>query len=141
MSHCKAAGDGYFILNDCHWFVDAFHAKTKHAESHDFCTLWCIPTLFPDLMTGSKWTFNTSCCEQSNVWLGGFHSILRGMTTDRYNFFLDEVIKRRNEWLVKELEKKGQRPINKPLSELGITKIDPFAYPECVQRFPLDIPA
>ena len=53
------------------------------------------------------WCFNTSVCEQTNVWLGGYAAMLRDMEATRYTFFLDEMIKRRNRHVVGELERKG----------------------------------
>lgn len=41
-----------------------------------------------------KWRFNTSICEETNVWFGGFISVVQDMEATRYNFFLDEMIKR-----------------------------------------------
>ncbi|KAF8222056.1 hypothetical protein L208DRAFT_1324528, partial [Tricholoma matsutake] len=40
--------------------------------------------------------FNLLIAEQTNVWLGGYHSICCKMVIDKYHFFLDEMIMRRN---------------------------------------------
>lgn len=61
-------------------------------------------------MENGKWTFNSSAAEQANAWIGGFLAIVREMRPERYNFFLDEVIRRQNEWLYEELEAKGLHP-------------------------------
>jgi hypothetical protein len=65
-------------------------------------------------MTDNKkgWRFNSSIAEQTNVWLGGYHAICREMTVDKYNFFLDEMIMRRNEDTVQRLLETGNEPHN-----------------------------
>ncbi|KAJ7744876.1 hypothetical protein B0H16DRAFT_1889524 [Mycena metata] len=83
--------------------VDVFHFKCKHKEG--------------DLDDG-KWRFNSSAAEQTNAWFGGFHSMVREMQTDRYNFFLDEMILRRNKTLTKDLARRGEMPYSIPRSEL-----------------------
>lgn len=91
--------------------VDVFHFRTKHSESHDACQRFCNPAAFPELgKDGSKWRFNTSICEQTNVWLGGYNAILREMEVTRYNFYLDEMIKRRNRFTIAQLERRGKAP-------------------------------
>jgi hypothetical protein len=59
---------------------------------------------------GGKWVFNSSAAEQANVWLGGYLPIVREMLPHRYDFFLDEMIKRRNELLVAKLDQSGKAP-------------------------------
>lgn len=78
--------------------VDVFHFANKHAETDNFCQSNCNPALFPELLgeNGKNWFFNTSIAEQTNVWLGGFHSICREMSEDMFDFFLDEMIMMRN---------------------------------------------
>ena len=90
--------------------VDVFHFKCKHKESDEYCATHCNPASYPELMTGEKWTFNSSVAEQANAWVGGFLAIVRDMRPERYNFFLDEVIRRRNQWLYEELAAKGLNP-------------------------------
>jgi len=70
------------------------------------------------LTADGKWFFNTSIAEQINVWLGGYHSICREMLPVKYDFFLDEMIKRRNHLIVKELRQKGKAPYRIPREEL-----------------------
>ena len=79
--------------------VDVFHFANKHAETDTFCQSNCNPALFPELLgeNGKNWFFNTSIAEQTNVWLGGFHSICREMSGDMFDFFLDEMIMMRNQ--------------------------------------------
>ena len=73
--------------------------------------LHCNPARFPELLrSDGSWVFNTSIAEQTNVWLGGYHSMLREMTVDRYNFFLDELIMSKNEMTKAKLEHEGQLP-------------------------------
>jgi hypothetical protein len=70
----------------------------------------CNPASFPELMEGNRWVFNSSAAEQANVWFGQFQSIVREMTVEKYNFFLDEMISIHNERVVRQLEKRGQYP-------------------------------
>ncbi|KAG2756293.1 hypothetical protein P692DRAFT_20716153, partial [Suillus brevipes Sb2] len=46
----------------------------------------------------------------TNVWLGGYQAILRDMSVHRYNFYLDEMIKRRNRYVISESERRGHSP-------------------------------
>ncbi|KAH9481160.1 hypothetical protein JR316_0005680 [Psilocybe cubensis] len=91
--------------------VDVFHFKCKHKAQDDKCNANCNPAKWPELMTpDGKWRFNSSAAEQANAWLGGYQAIVREMQADRYEFFLDELIKRRNRNIIKDLEKKGKNP-------------------------------
>jgi hypothetical protein len=92
--------------------VDVFHFKCKHSQEDTFCQANCNPAAFPELESkdGKSWYFNSSIAEQTNVWLGGFQSICREMTVDKYNFFLDEMILLRNELTVAKLEQEGMMP-------------------------------
>jgi hypothetical protein len=93
--------------------VDVFHFKSKHKETDVFCQKHhdCNPALWKELADEhGKWVFNSSAAEQANVWLGGYHAIVREMLPHRYDFFLDEMIKRRNEKLVARLEEIGKIP-------------------------------
>ncbi|KAF8904355.1 hypothetical protein CPB85DRAFT_1416528 [Mucidula mucida] len=111
-------------LNDHHFDgvalpVDVFHMKTKHKDSDDLvCSQECNPANFPDLYHDKKWRFNSSAAEVMNGWFGGFRSVVQEMQRDRYNFFLDEMIKRRNRMLVLELRKHHRRPYLIPRTEL-----------------------
>ncbi|KAF7297871.1 hypothetical protein HMN09_01007900 [Mycena chlorophos] len=69
--------------------VDVFHWECKHKKEGIECSVHCNPRLFPELLgeNGKAWFFNSSVAEQTNVWLGGFHSILREMGAVKYNFF------------------------------------------------------
>ena len=100
--------------------VDVFHFKCKHSEGDIFCGLRCNPANWPILRTeDGKWRFNSS------AWFRGFHSIVCEMTVDQYNFFLDEMIKRRNRIIVAELERKGKNPLNIP-REVLLSEDDDF---------------
>ena len=46
-----------------------------------------------------------SIAEQTNVWLGDFHSICREMSVDKYEFFLGEMIMMRNRRTKEKLAK------------------------------------
>jgi hypothetical protein len=84
-------------FDDCALPVDVFHFKSKHKESDEDCGRNCNPYLWPELRTKEdNWRFNSSAAEQTNVWMKGFQSIVREMQANRYDFFLDEMIKRWN---------------------------------------------
>ncbi|KAG1752713.1 uncharacterized protein EDB91DRAFT_1234687 [Suillus paluster] len=95
--------------------VDAFHFRTKHKEGDTFCQTRCNPAHYPELLNADgSWFFNSSITEQANVWLGGYHNIVREMLPDKYNFFLDEMVMRRNRALIKAMEDRGQFPWYSP---------------------------
>ncbi|KDQ50429.1 hypothetical protein JAAARDRAFT_74233 [Jaapia argillacea MUCL 33604] len=95
--------------------VDVFHMKSKHKESDQYCNSRCNPANWPSLMTvDGKWRFNSSATEITNAWFGGFQLIVREMRVERYNFFLDEMIKIRNKLIVQDLEQKGACLYNIP---------------------------
>ncbi|KAA1469595.1 hypothetical protein DENSPDRAFT_835230, partial [Dentipellis sp. KUC8613] len=96
--------------------VDVFHFKSKHKEADAFCQKHCNPALWPELNDGKgNWVFNSSAAEQANVWMGGYLSIVREMLAYRYDFFMDEIIKRRNEQLISKLRDDGKMPYIVPL--------------------------
>jgi hypothetical protein len=78
--------------------VDVFHFKSKHSETDTFCQNNGNPAAFPELTSddGKGWRFNSSIAEQTNGWLGGYHSICHKMIAHKYNVFLDELILCRN---------------------------------------------
>ncbi|KIM77020.1 hypothetical protein PILCRDRAFT_77240 [Piloderma croceum F 1598] len=99
--------------------VDVFHFKSKHKESDIECGQYCNPYIWPELRTDDgKWRFNSSTAEQANAWYGVFLAIVQDMQADRYEFFLDEMIKQRNRMIVKELKDKGKKPYNIPRGTL-----------------------
>ncbi|KAI0360950.1 hypothetical protein OH77DRAFT_1392352 [Trametes cingulata] len=99
--------------------VDVFHFKCKHKESDIVCGTHCNPYIWPELRTeNGRWRFNSSAAEQCNVWIGKFQAIVREMDVDRYNFFLDEMVKRRNRLTVAELRRQGHNPYLIPRSTL-----------------------
>ncbi|KAI0078139.1 hypothetical protein K474DRAFT_1594658 [Panus rudis PR-1116 ss-1] len=96
--------------------VDVFHMKSKHSESDEVCQNYCNPAQFKDLYdeASGKWRFNSSAAEMTNAWFVGFHSIVREMCQERYEFCLDEVIKQRNRALVADLARQGHLPQRLP---------------------------
>ncbi|KAF8445913.1 hypothetical protein L210DRAFT_3392409 [Boletus edulis BED1] len=113
--------DPYF--NNIGLSVDVFHFKCKHKETHTFCQENCNPAAFPELISddGQGWYFNSSIAEQTNVWIGGYHAVgarrsLRlEMLVDKYDFFLDQMILRRNRMTRAKLDAQGARPSNWPV--------------------------
>ena len=94
--------------------VDAFHMKTKHKELDTFCGQHCNPAMFPDLVEGNHWRFNSSAAEMMNAWFGGYQAIVQEMHDDRYNFFLDEMIKWRNRFIISQLHECNMHPFDVP---------------------------
>lgn len=78
--------------------VDVFHWKCKHKKSDEACQVHCNPYNYPEILgeDGQSWFFNSSIAEQTNVWFGGYHAIVREMSASKYDFFLDEMIKEKN---------------------------------------------
>lgn len=107
-AHQRAINEKHF--QDTAKPVDVFHFRTKHKETDLHCQWFCNPAAFPELIVDGKWRFNSSIAEQTNVWLGGYQAIVRDMEATRYNFYLDEMIKRRNRYLAAELQAKGHNP-------------------------------
>ncbi|KAJ6479711.1 hypothetical protein C8R45DRAFT_1101158 [Mycena sanguinolenta] len=106
-------------FESCALPVDVFHFKCKHKETDVDCGRNCNPYLWSELRTDDgKWRFNSSAAEQTNTWFGGFQSMVREMQADRYDFFLDEMIRRRNVSIIKILEQKGKAPYSIPREEL-----------------------
>jgi len=101
-------GDPFF--KDIRLTVDVFHFNCKHSAKDLWCQSNCNPVNYPELLgeNGKAWYFNSSIAEQTNVWLGGFHSILREMQVDRYNIFLDTMILLRNTMTHNKLQNNGQ---------------------------------
>ncbi|EIW82970.1 hypothetical protein CONPUDRAFT_53432 [Coniophora puteana RWD-64-598 SS2] len=74
--------------------IDIWCLLNKHKTMHNFCQQYCNLAAFPELKLddGTGWWFNTSIAEQTNVWLGSFHSMVWEMLLIRCNFFLDEMV-------------------------------------------------
>ncbi|EIW85984.1 hypothetical protein CONPUDRAFT_44027, partial [Coniophora puteana RWD-64-598 SS2] len=102
--------------DDVHMVVDPWHLVTKHKTTHDFCQKYCNPASYPELMRedGKGWWFNTSVAEQTNVWLGSYHSILKEMLPIKYNFFLDEMIRLKNIDTIQTLKDRRLMPMYYP---------------------------
>ncbi|KAH6894811.1 hypothetical protein BKA70DRAFT_1375758 [Coprinopsis sp. MPI-PUGE-AT-0042] len=112
--HLKAIGDLHFAKTGRP--VDVFHFNCKHKESDIHCQMYCNPAAFAELIDeNGHWVFNTSICEQTNVWLNSFLSILRDMEKTWYNFYLDKMIKRRNRFTLSELASRGCFPWTVPM--------------------------
>ncbi|KIJ64147.1 hypothetical protein HYDPIDRAFT_91236 [Hydnomerulius pinastri MD-312] len=107
-AHQEVIQDQYFSHTGLP--VDVFHFKSKHKETNNYYQQHCNPASFPKLIQDGKWWFNTSICEQTNARLGGYQAILRDMLVHQYNFYLDEMVKRRNQFIIQQLEKEGRRP-------------------------------
>ncbi|KAG1812248.1 uncharacterized protein BJ212DRAFT_1301747 [Suillus subaureus] len=84
-THQDAIGDDHFAATGMP--VDVFHFNSKHKETDTYCQQHCNPAAFPELISGGKWRFNTSICEQTNVWLGGYQAILQDMSVHRQVLF------------------------------------------------------
>ena len=98
--------------------VDVFHFKS-HSPKHKICAERCNPYSWPDLLKeDGSWRFNSSASEQTNIWYGGFQSIVREMPSIRYNFVLDEVVNVRNAIRHEQLERDGAQPYLIPRHEL-----------------------
>ncbi len=95
-------GDPFF--NKMGLTVDVFHFKSKHKVTDLFCQKWCNPVDHLELLNDlGGWYFNSSIAEQTNVWIGGYHSICQEMLVDKYEFFLDDMIIHRNDILTAKL--------------------------------------
>jgi hypothetical protein len=91
--------------------VDVFHMEAKHKGTDTTCAQECNAASWPELRTeDGEWRFNSSIAEQTNAWFGGFQSMVREMQAIRYDFFLDEMINRRNEMVLANLERDGLNP-------------------------------
>lgn len=113
--------DGQLVIKDPFFAnigltVDIFHFKSKHKESDIECQTECSAADYPELRIDGPngeiqgWYFNSSVAEQTNAWIGGYISICREMHIDRYNFFLDEMIIRRNRMTLERLSKIKAEP-------------------------------
>ncbi|EDQ99871.1 uncharacterized protein LACBIDRAFT_334609 [Laccaria bicolor S238N-H82] len=103
------SGDPWF--QDVGMCVDIWHFLNKHKVTHEFCQLNCNPAMYPELQDDDgNWFFNTSVAGQTNTWLGGYSSIIREMLPDKYDFFLDEMIRLHNAEVLQRLEKEGHCP-------------------------------
>lgn len=95
--------------------VDVFHFKSKHKVSDEFCQKHCNPSQWTELVgEDGEWVFNSSAAEQVNVWIGGYQAIVRDMLHHNYNFFLDKMVKRRNEVVLTKLRRMSKAPYHIP---------------------------
>ena len=114
LSHIVNVGDDHLLKMG--FPVDVFHVVRKHQETDLYCQDHCNPAGFPELMGDQpgEWVFNSSACEQVNVWIAKFLPVVREMSEVHFNFFLDEMIKQTNRILVDDLEKRGHLPWSIP---------------------------
>ena len=94
--------------------VDVFHHQNKHKQNTEECEKYCNPACYQDLKVVKngqlQWRFNSSVCEQQNSWIVKFQPMLREMGESVYTFFLDEVIRIRNDELISKLRRQGHNP-------------------------------
>ncbi|KAL0563749.1 hypothetical protein V5O48_018314 [Marasmius crinis-equi] len=106
-------------FRNCAMPVDVFHFTAKHKAGDDHCNRNCNPANWPELeVSPGVWWFSSSTAEQTNVWMGGYQSIVLEMSAVRYNFFLDEMIKWRNQMIIEELGASGKAPYSIPRNVL-----------------------
>ncbi|KAI0681980.1 hypothetical protein BC835DRAFT_1289183 [Cytidiella melzeri] len=99
--------------------VDVFHFDCKHSVTDAYCQQHCNPRSFGELQhRDGRWYFNSSACEQVNSWITEYQSMCREMSREKFEFFLDEMIMRRNKWILGKLERNGQHPTYWELDEL-----------------------
>ncbi|KAF6741043.1 hypothetical protein DFP72DRAFT_886318 [Ephemerocybe angulata] len=104
------------FFDDIGLTVDVFHFGSKHKVTDLYCQTKCNPAHFEELQilddngVNQGWYFNSSVAEQTNAWIGGYLAICREMRVDRFNFFLDEMILRRNAMILDKLHKAGANP-------------------------------
>ncbi|TFK77752.1 hypothetical protein K466DRAFT_508146, partial [Polyporus arcularius HHB13444] len=108
--HSRASGDTLYL--EMGLPVDVFHWKCKHKKSTTTCSVHCNPYNYPELICidGKTWYFNSSIAEQTNVWFGGYHAIIREMGSVMFDFFLDEMILQKNILTRQKLEAEGCLP-------------------------------
>lgn len=113
----------YHVWNDPYFksvglSVNVFHFQCKHSIKDAWCQEHCNPAHFDELQDiNGNWLFNSSIAEQTNVWFGGYHSICCEILVDRYVFFLDEMILKKNRLTKAKLHAEGRCPGNWPLVE------------------------
>jgi len=101
--------DPYFA--DMGMCVDVWHFLNKHKVTHAFCQKHCNSAMYPKLQDKKgDWYFNTSVAEQTNAWLGSYHSMCHEMLPAKFNFFLDKMIRLWNVEMLKRLAASGQCP-------------------------------
>ena len=116
-SHIKGCPDNS-ILDRMAIVVDAFHYG-GHKESDELCKEFCSPNKYPVLKRADgSWLFNSSAAEQNNVWVVGYGPMCREMRAIKYNFFLDEMIIRKNRAMIEKLERTGHMPGSWPTEDL-----------------------
>ncbi|KAK6984438.1 hypothetical protein R3P38DRAFT_3231659 [Favolaschia claudopus] len=96
-AHQRAIGDHHF--DNTGKPVDVFHFTCKHKLTDTHCQLYCNPAAFRELLDEhGNWRFNTSICEQTNVWFGGYIAVVL--------------------YIIKELGEKGHNPWTIPMAAI-----------------------
>lgn len=99
--------------------VDVFHFNCKHSTTDAWCQEHCNPGSFDELRhDDGSWYFNSSAAEQTNSWIRGYQNICREMSREKFEFFLDEMIMRRNKFTLARLEQSGNLPMYWTVEEL-----------------------
>lgn len=107
VEHIYHGGDDYSPFLNTVFPVDPFHFR-GHKATDDYCQYYTDPKVFPDLQDeNGHWYFNSSAGEMTNVWYGGFASLARSMTPIRFNFMMEDMVERRNDWMIRRLAKRG----------------------------------
>ena len=110
--------------------VDRYHFGAKHKITDAHCRKNCDPAMFPDLKDSSGAPrFATSMGETTNAWFVKHDTIVRGMQSDRAQFYIDEVIRLKNEAIKRLCERRGYQPRN---TELAILRA-PCVCATCLQ--------
>lgn len=92
----------------------------KHKKTDHDCQMYCNPARYPEVVNpDGTWAFNSSAAEQVNAWFGCFHSVVKEMTPERFAFYLDEMIRIRNDFTVEELRRQGHCPHLVPVAVLS----------------------
>ena len=101
--------------------VDVFHFDCKHSTADSYCQQYCNPRAFPELRRDDgSWYFNSSAAEQTNSWIRGYQNICREMGRDKFEFFLDEMIMRRNKLTNQRLQQERNLPTYWTVDELRV---------------------
>lgn len=112
------------FFDDVGLSVDVFHFHCKHSVTDTYCRDNCDPGSFGELRNeDGSWYFNSSAAEQVNSWIGKYQSMCREMVRERFEFFLDEMIMRRNRVTLEKLESDGCMPTYWTLEQLQRTHV------------------
>ncbi|KAF8990514.1 hypothetical protein BDQ17DRAFT_1393126 [Cyathus striatus] len=103
-----------FLINSHNWNI--WKASTRFIVSDYLCCTYCNSSPLngsaPNLVVVERdiEAFNTQACEQLNVWLGGFQSILNRMTVDNFNWTLHAMLFIHTQRVIqKQIKKQNQQ--------------------------------